>query len=363
MATIALDATYVVDPQPSGVSVYSRRLIESLAEIPSGHRFLACFRLSRWKRRKQFVNERPDACSTCFFQEPWTFWLPYQAEVFHSLAQRPAPFRFKREVVTIHDVFPLTGRNYSTPDFQNKFSKLLIEAARRATRVITPSEYTAAELHRHVGIAKGKIRVIPEGVDMPATTLPPEARLAERERRVGKGYELVLVVGVLQTRKNTLGALKALDRLPAKFRMILVGGNGYGSDAIHDAIRRTKPGRRVTVLGHTSRDDLSLLYQAATLLLFPSFEEGFGLPVLEAMSYGLPVVTSRTSSLPEVGGEAAVYIDPHNEEEIAAAVVKVAEDCSLREKMVEAGVARAKQLSWKRAAAMTLALYDEVLSG
>lgn len=362
MATIALDATYVVDPQPSGVSVYSRRLIESLVEIQPGHRFLACYRLSRWKRRKQFLNENRERCSTRLFQEPWTFWLPFQADVFHSLAQRPAPFHFKKEIVTVHDLFPLTGRDYSTPDFQKKFSKLLIEAAWRATRVIAPSEYTADELHRHVGIAKEKIRVIPEGVDMPATTLSLESRQKERERWVGKGHELILVVGVLQTRKNTLGALKTLERLPAQYRMILAGGDGYGSNTVHDYIHRKELGERVTVLGHTSHDDLSALYQAATLLLFPSFEEGFGLPVLEAMSYGLPVVTSRASSLPEVGGEAAEYVDPYSEEEIAARVQQVAKDQSLRQRMMEAGLARARQFSWKRAAAMTLALYEEVLA-
>ncbi|MGH9326788.1 MAG: glycosyltransferase family 4 protein [Terriglobia bacterium] len=361
MATIALDATYVADPEPSGISVYSRRLIESLTEIETGYRFLACYRLSRWKRRKYFIDETRSRLSTFLFQEPWTFWLPRQADLFHSLAQRPAPFRFKKEIVTIHDVFPLSARNYSTPSFQRKFSKLLIEAARRAARIITPSEYTASELHRHTGTAKEKIRIIAEGVDLPTVLLSPQLRRKERERRVGKGQELILLVGVLQTRKNTLGALRALERLPAKYSMVSVGGEGYGSEAIQEYASKHNLGGRIKFIGHASREELSVLYQAATLLLFPSFEEGFGLPVLEAMAHGLPVVASRTSSLPEVGGEAAAYIDPHNEEEIAETVQKVAADQALRQRMMQAGMARAKEFSWRRAAAMTLAVYEEVL--
>ena len=141
MATIALDATYTVDPQPSGMAVYSRRLIESLAALETTHHFLLCYRLSRFGRRREFLlpGARRPTFSMRFFQEPFTFWLPWQARLFHSLAQRPPAFHFDKEVVTVHDVFPLTGRDYSTPEFQRKFSALLLEAVKRAARVIAVS--------------------------------------------------------------------------------------------------------------------------------------------------------------------------------------------------------------------------------
>jgi glycosyltransferase involved in cell wall biosynthesis len=367
MPTIAIDATYVVDPQPSGVSVYSRRLIESLAELESGHRFLICYRLSRWKRRQKFlqlsqVQEGGQrAFSTRLFQNPWTFWLPRQADLFHSLAQRPAPFRFHYEIVTIHDVFPLSSREYSTPDFQRKFSALLIEAAHRAARIITPSQHAANELIRHVKVDPGKIRVIPEGVDLPKQVLSQEARLSERAKWVGEGNELILVVGVIQTRKNTLGALQALEKLPERYHMVLVGGEGYGSEAVWDYLRDSRLGERVKGVGHIRREELERLYQAASLLLFPSFDEGFGLPVLEAMAYGLPVVTSHASALPEVGGEAALYVDPHDTHDIAEKVAWVVENPQLRARMVEAGLTRVQTFSWRRAAERTLEVYKEVL--
>ena len=140
MACIALDATYTADPEPSGVAIYSRRLIESLAAIDSSHRFLLCYRLSRLRRRKEFLRPQksPGASgpefSMRFYQEPFTFWLPWQARLFHSLAQRPPAFRFEKEVVTVFDIFPITGHEYSTPEFQRKFSALLRRAVAAAHR-------------------------------------------------------------------------------------------------------------------------------------------------------------------------------------------------------------------------------------
>ncbi len=368
MPTIAIDATYALDANPSGIAVYSRRLIESLAELETAHRFLLCYRLSRVGRWREFLRPQSRAgsrgpkFSVRLFQEPFTFWLPWQANVFHSLAQRPPAFHFRREIVTIHDVFPLTGRDYSTPEFQRKFGALLREAAERAVRIITPSRYTAEQLVEHAGAAREKIRVIPEGVDLPAGAMPPEERLAERERLVGKGNVMILSVGVLQTRKNTLNALRALAHLPAHYRLVLAGGDGHGSDAIHDFIRREGLASRVAVLGHVPTGRLPVLYQTADVFLFPSLEEGFGLPVLEAMAHGLPVAASRASSLPEVGGDAVLYVDPHDPRDIAERILQAAEDKALRDGLAGRGRKRAAEFPWRRAAELTCAVYDEVLA-
>ncbi len=132
MATIALDATYSVDPQLTGIGVYSRRLIETLLTLDTPHRFLICYRLSRLGRRQYFLQ--PGSLpgvrarfSVRVSQEPVTFWLPWQARLFHSLAQRPPAFHFRQEIVTVFDVFPITGENYSTADFRQKFSALLFK--------------------------------------------------------------------------------------------------------------------------------------------------------------------------------------------------------------------------------------------
>ena len=143
MATIGLDATYTVEPKPSGIAVYSRKLIEALATLDTPHRFLLCYRLSRFARRREFLRpastggSQKSHFSVRLFQEPLTFWLPWQAELFHSLAQRPPAFRFRREIVTVFDIFPITGQEYSSPDFRRKFSALLLEAVGFAPEAFT----------------------------------------------------------------------------------------------------------------------------------------------------------------------------------------------------------------------------------
>ena len=366
MATIALDATYTVGPQPSGVAVYCRRLIESLATLECEHYYLLCYRISRFKQRRDFL--RPNAIpqprrprfSVRFYHNPWTFWLPWQAELFHSLAQRPPAFRFKKEIVTVHDLFPLTGKDYSTPEFQRKFSALLLEAVERAVRVITPSRHTADQLLKHTAVSREKIRVIPHGVDFPANSLSPESRVLERERLVGKGNTMILAVGWIETRKNILNALKALRHLPSRYRLVIAGGNGHGSQAVHDFIRTEGLSSRAVVLGYVPAKRLPVLYDAANVFLFPSFDEGFGFPVLEAMAHGLPVVASETASLPEVGGDAAIYVNPRDPQDIAEKVIRAAEDEGLRKPMIERGLERARQFTWRRTASAHLDVYDEV---
>jgi glycosyltransferase involved in cell wall biosynthesis len=368
MSTIGLDATYAVEPEPSGIAVYSRKLIEALAGLETPHRFLLCYRLSRLGRRREFLRPPPKVgsqeshFSVRLFQEPLTFWLPWQAELFHSLAQRPPAFHFKREIVTVFDIFPITGHEYSTADFRRKFSALILEAVERATRVITASRYTAQQLLAHTSVSQSKLRIIPLGVAPPSLILSPGERLLARERLVGEGNKMILSVGVLQTRKNILNALRALEILPERYRLILVGGDGYGSETIHEYIRRQGLVPRVQARGYVALGELQSLYQSASVLLFPSWEEGFGLPVLEAMANGLPVVASRMASLPEVGGEAALYVDPHDPQDIAEKVRRAVEDSELRRKLIQQGLERAREFSWTRVAEATLKVYNEALS-
>jgi glycosyltransferase involved in cell wall biosynthesis len=366
MATIALDATYSVEPQLAGIGVYSRRLIETLLTLDTPHRFLICYRLSRLGRGQYFLRPgRVPGARARFavrvYQEPVTFWLPWQAQLFHSLAQRPPAFHFRREVVTVFDIFPLTGENYSTADFRKKFSALLLESVGRAARVITASHATKRLLVSHAKVPAEKIRVIPLGVNRPAAVLSPEERRRERARILGGDGEMVLSVGVIQTRKNTLNMLKALKTLPPRYKLVLSGGDGYGSEAVHEFIRSESLGERVKLLGHTDDARLARLYQAASVFLFPSLEEGFGIPVLEAMASGAPVVTSNVSSMPEVGGDAALYVNPHDPADIAQKVLQAAENSALRERLIPRGFVRAAEFTWRRTAEATLAVYDEIL--
>ncbi len=360
MARIALDASFTFGAYPTGIAIYSRRLIESLAELASPHRFVAAYRLSRLRRSREFLRPADPRFSVQVFQRPLTFWQPWRTDIFHSLAQRPPSFRYRREVVTVHDVFPITGREYSTPAFQSKFSRLLREALDRAHLVLVLSGYTARRVMEHCGVERERIRVVPGGVDQPAVRLSPESRLRERERLVGRGNEMLLTVGVIDNRKNVITSLRALELMPERYRLVLAGGNGFGSERVHEYIRRRRLESRVTRLGYVPRCVLEDLYQCAGALLFTSLEEGFGFPVLEAMSYGLPVVTSNTSALPETGGGAALYADPLDPADIAAKVSAVMEDGAVRESLIARGLAHCQQFTWRRTAEGVLRAYDEL---
>ena len=365
MPTIGLDATYIVDAKPTGTATYCRSLVRSLAQLGAPHRFLVCYRLSRFKNRHQFREPLEGISAPNFsvqpYQPPLTFWPAWQVDVFHNLGQRPPAFRFKREVVTVHDVFPISGGDYSTPDFQRKFSALLREAVERASRIITLSEYTASQVVLHCGVERSRIRAVPGGV-WPHTQVRGSEQSRDREGAVpSRGHEMLLMVGVIDNRKNVVNALRALQLLPPRYRLVLAGGNGYGSEAVHGFIASQRLEERVKVLGYVTSEALAALYHSASALLFPSLEEGFGFPVLEAMVRGLPVVTSNTSSLPEVGGDAALYADPRDPHSIAREVIRAVEDPDLRQEMIRKGVLRSREFTWERTARETLRVYEELL--
>jgi glycosyltransferase involved in cell wall biosynthesis len=368
MATIALDATYTLDHEPTGVATYCRGLIGGLATLTKDHRFLLCYRLSRFGRRHEILRQaaphlsRGPTFSIRAYQDLLTLWLPWQAEIFHSLVQRPPAFRFRKELVTVHDLFTLTDQDYFTPQFRRKFAALLREAVARAAITIVMSDFNARQLVEHCGLPRERIRVIPPGVDPPAVTLNAEDRLRERAKLVGEGKEMVLSVGAIQVRKNTLNALQAVSLLPPRYKLVLAGGNGHGSEAIHDFIRSEHLESRVIRLGYVPDERLPALYQAASVFLFPSLAEGFGFPLLEAMAYGIPAVASKTTSLPEVGGDAALYADPRDPKDIAQHVRRAAEDVGLREHLVRRGLARVREFNWRRTAEQTCGVYEEVLA-
>ena len=342
---VALDATYAVDPQPTGVARYSHRLIAALAALrePDLHLLLA----ARPKRfpalRRAFPGLRH-----ALLQEP--LFLPRNADLFHGLNQRLPRHRFRRQVVTIHDVFALSSERYSTPDFRRRFTQMLRDAVLRADHFITVSAYTRDELCRHLGVDPACVTVIHHGVDRVPRLQPPASSL----------QPLLLSVGAVQVRKNTLAAVQVLERLPKTVRLAVAGGSGYGAEEVYDYVRNNGLSDRVEFLGHTGEEHLDALYARASLLIFPSIEEGFGLPVIEGMARGLPVVASNSSSLPEICGDAALLADAHDIGGLAEACRRILDDSALRADLVERGLRQAARFSWEKAARETLAVYRRV---
>ncbi|MBI2816923.1 MAG: glycosyltransferase family 4 protein [Acidobacteria bacterium] len=358
MLTIALDATYAADLSPTGIGVYSQRLIASLAALinSEAQRLMLCFRPGPYLRARKM--QWPTGCSL----SPLLEWWPAarQAKLFHGLNQRLTCTRYSARIVTIHDLFPLTSAEYSKPQFQRLFTEILRGAIARADRIIAVSHATRQELLRHTEASDSKIRVVHHGVD-PAQ-IPTEAERNEFRRVLGlkSGERFVLNVGTIQVRKNIGNIALAMKQVP-DLRLVLAGGEGYGAERILALVESEGLKDRIIRLGHTPKEQLRLLYSTAEALVFPSVEEGFGFPVLEAMSYGLPVITSNCSSMPEIAGDAALLVDPRDVSQIAEAMRRVTEDVALAERLRSRGKKRATLFSWEKCANETWAVYQELL--
>lgn len=335
---IALDASYSVDPRPSGIGVYSTEILDGLAAAHPHDEFLHCYRPRKYvsapRRRYPNVGRRLLLSSLATFR----------ADVFHALNQRLDRRPAQNVVCTFHDLFVLTSE-YSSPEFRARFAQQAREAARRADLVIAVSSFTARQVSGHLGVEPARIRVVPHGVH------PVSPSLGHREK-------IVLFVGVLQKRKNLLRLIQAFEALPEEWRLVLAGApSGYGAEAI---LERARAHPRVQITGYLAPPALEQLYARASIFAFPSLDEGFGIPVLEAMAHGLPVVTSNTSALPEVAGDAALLVSPEDPMEIAAALLRLAQNEDLREQLAKRGVARAQTYTWGNAVTATYAVYQEL---
>jgi glycosyltransferase involved in cell wall biosynthesis len=278
------------------------------------------------------------------------------APVFVGPLVAPCPV-----VTTIHDLSFIRF-----PHLFRRINRLYLAAmtrfsARRARRVIAVSEHAASEAVHLLGISSEKIDVVYHGVD-PAFRPLPASQVATFRERQGLPHEFVLFVGTLEPRKNLKRLIEAFSRVyDGRTRLVLVGGKGWLYDDLFARVEELDLSAAVLFPGYVRSEDLPLWYNAATALAYPSLYEGFGMPVTEAQACGTPVLTSNKSSLPEAAGEAALLIDPHNVEEIAAGLNRVLGDDALRKDLRERGLAHARRFSWSRTAQQTIGVYRRAL--
>ncbi len=355
--TIGLDASYSLDRVPTGVAVYSSQLIRALARAEPDERFLLCYRANRFLRALQRPLPEPN-CSRRLLEEFACFLFRSRVAVFHGLNQRLPKCRFRRTVTTFHDLFVMTG-DYSTPEFRARFTALARDAAARSDQIIAVSDYTARHVAELLGYPRDEISVIHHGLD-PVPAFPAQELLAFR-REMGLEAPFVLHVGALQARKNIEGLIEAFEGIGAPYRLVLAGSLGYGAEKILRRIEQSPVAALIRHLDYVDRETLARLYRSAAVLAFPSLDEGFGLPVLEAMSAGLPVVTSDRGALPEVAGDAALIVDPEDPAAIRNALLDAIEDSVIRQRLIEAGVRRCDDFSWVKAAHETFRVYQKLV--
>jgi glycosyltransferase involved in cell wall biosynthesis len=362
-----------IQPTKSGVDWYTHNVILNMMDLLQDGEELVLFS----NRDTGFEDEAAhrdgvEVVRSGFrFQEPWRqFILPallrrHRIDVcfftnFVSALASPCA-----TVLTIHDLsIKLFPRTHSLRNVLWARS-LMPLSIRRSAHVIADSNNTRLDLVRVMGVPGGKVDVIHLGTSPEFCPEPgPDEEKALAYFGIDRPY--VLFVGTLEPRKNINMLIKAFDRVAASrpdLHLVLAGRRGWMAQAIFDELERRSLLGRVHITGYVPDEYLPPLYRQAEALVYPSLYEGFGLPPLEAMSSGTPVVVSRNSSLPEVVGDAGLYVDALSVNEIAGAMERILDDAALADSLRQKGLERAGRFTWPRAAAKTLEILRKVAHG
>lgn len=280
-----------------------------------------------------------------------------QPDIVHCTANT-APLKCPVSLfLTLHDIIYLEETSFkgsSYQNFGNLYRKFIVpKAIRNARKIITVSEYEKDIILANCKDARGRVEVIYNGVSKRFNNNYTAEEIASFRKQYNLPQDFILLLGNTAPKKNTSGALKAYeyycsvskDPLP----LVVVDYEGKHSD------------KRIIYPGYISSEKMPLLYNCASLFLYPSLRESFGLPVLEAMACGVPVITSDTSAIPEIAGGAAELTDPSNYRGIGESVLKLLSDQALMNSYKQKGLARASQFSWESSAKQLLQLYNGMI--
>jgi glycosyltransferase involved in cell wall biosynthesis len=366
---VGLNLYHLVPGETGGAETYDRCLIEALVRIgPELELVLFAFApaaaaLARepWSGEVRFATRRGTGRNRFGRVAAEQALLPivrrHRIDLLHNLLTTAPAFPGVPQVTTVHD---LIYRRFPETHFallNLGVAALVPVAVRRSTRLLTPSEATKADLVRELGADPDRVDVTGEGPGLPQ---PASLLRAEevRERFDLGSRPVVLSVSAKRPHKNLERLLTAFAHVRHEPQPVLVLP-GYATPHEQE-LHRSAPAN-VRFLGWVEDAELDSLYRIATCLVFPSLAEGFGLPVLEAMTRGTPVACSDTSSLPEVAGQAALYFDPRDGASITRAIERLLADDGLRERLRAAGVERARRFTWQGAAEATIASYTRAL--
>jgi alpha-1,3-rhamnosyl/mannosyltransferase len=292
------------------------------------------------------------------------FLCQRRTDVYHSPLFVLPSVRVAKYIATIHDVIPLARPDLATPDFQQFFHNHVTGALKTASHLVTVSEHARQDCVRHLSLDPRRITAIHEPVSPMFGRRNPTS-VAAAAMALGLTPGFVLAVGAFDRRKNLARLVEAYarvrkHRIEAPLLVFAGAPSGDGFD-LEQAVSSAGVDKDVRILGRVSDEVLACLYSAASVLVFPSLYEGFGLPVVEAMASGTPVIASRSSSIPEVAGDAAFLVDPESVPEIASAMERVLDDAALRCDLRERGFTRAARFSLDRQAAGLLELYGRLM--
>lgn len=367
---VALDIRPALS-KPTGAGIYIASLAERLPRLDADSQYTLF--TSSWRERWTHPVNRPNVrvadrrVPVRVLNFAWNRlgWPPIETlcgadfDIVHSAHPLIVPTRGARKLTTIHDLFFLKRPDMTSAEVRRDYAPLVRAHAARADGILCPSEFTASEVERLLNVPRSRVAVIPLGVDPLYRTPPDEGAAREFLGRQGLPSGAILYVGSEEPRKNLKALVDGYRRFAASAQdapaLILVGPSAT------EMTTAAGPGRILTP-GYLDRSDIRALMAVSRCLALMSLEEGFGLPVAEAMAAGLPVVCTRGGSLAEIAGDAAEFVErPEDVEGIAAGFRKVVGDPVLASSLRARGLERSRLYDWDRTASLTLAFYRRVL--
>ncbi len=372
---IAINTRFQGYPYQEGYGYYTRSLSQALTEQFPDDEFSLIFdgsfdEANKLANTKQIIL-KPAARHPLI----WKYWydvrLPFllrklKADVFLSPDGFCSLHSSVPQVVVVHDLAFLHNPNYLPASQQFYYKMYTPSFLKKAKRIITVSAFSKADIIKHYPFTRHKIEVVANSAD--ARFIPATEEVKERikEKYTG-GKEYFLYVGSIHPRKNLIQLLKAFSsfkkRQQTNMQLILAGRMAWKNQAFQNALSTFKFRNDVKLTGYLPFEELVELTGSAYAMVYPSLWEGFGLPVLEAMKCGVPVLCSGNSALTETGGEAAIYFDPLNADDITRQMALIFKDESLRSKMIEKGLIQAAQYSWQKSARRVREILSDAVNG
>jgi len=364
---IGIDASRAVAAERTGTENYSLFLIRALLQLDRQNQYRLYF------NRPPAPDLIPTAANVEQRVMPFPrFWT--HLRLSWEMATRSPDVLFvpahvlpwvhpRRSVVTVHDLGYIYYPQAHTLWARRYLQWSTAYNARSAAQVIADSQATKDDLVRHCGTPPEKVTVIYPGRDTTFAPVRDPACLAAVRERYGIAAPYVLYVGTLQPRKNLTGLLDAFASLLHQGRdlyLAIAGKKGWLYEPLFARVRELGLEGRVHFTGYVPQEELPALLSGARLFVLPSLYEGFGLPILEAMACGTPVVCSAVASLPEVAGDAAILVSPHDTTQLVQALARVLDDDALRQQLVQKGLDRATRFSWEQCAQQTLEVLQAV---
>ncbi|MFP4460265.1 MAG: glycosyltransferase family 4 protein [Candidatus Zixiibacteriota bacterium] len=361
---IGFDAT-ILTKRLTGIGYYTINLIDAILDnYPDDDVYLFAHRPLKKKprnKRAKIIISNSFHAHTFLQSKIKSLLMKYDIDIIHGPNFYLPLLNKIPSIVTIHDMSAILFPKQHT--FIHRLSqKMLYPSANSANAIICVSSSTAADLIKLKPGLENKIHTIHSGIEK---RFSPDIR----DDRISSKYNLpdkfILFLGTLEPRKNLNGLLRAFSKIRNKIphRLVIAGGIGWKNSTIFDELDRLGIKNYVHFPGYIDDKDLPSLYRSASIFVYPSFYEGFGLPPLEAMACGIPTITSNISSMPEIAGEAAMQVDPHSADSLADAILQIAQNPELATNLAHKGIKKAQEFTWDKTAQKTVEIYKSLLYG